>query len=252
MISLTNGQHGYLDAHAPTLVQCSLEVATGQVLALMGPSGCGKSTLLRCFNALETLNSGQLIVNGIQLPTHQAPQTTVNLSQFRASVGMVFQQYNLFPHMTVLQNCLLAPTKVLKQPKTKIQATVMALLQQVGLANKTNVYPDALSGGQQQRVALVRSLVMEPKILLLDEPTSALDPMMAKEVWLVIADLLQSRQANNPLTVVMVSHAWKFVSTIADTVAFMHGGSIVECATPEQLLTHGGVHASTQAFLQAV
>jgi ABC-type polar amino acid transport system ATPase subunit len=252
MITLSNGQHHYPHAPSPTLDGCSLLVATGEVLALMGPSGCGKSTLLRCFNALETLDSGELIVNGVRLPTRQMPQAGVNLSQFRASVGMVFQQYNLFPHMTVLQNCLLAPTTVLKQAKATATANTMALLQQVGLAQKAHAYPEALSGGQQQRVALVRSLVMSPKVLLLDEPTSALDPMMAQEVWLVVADLLQSRQASNPLTVVMVSHAWKFVATMANRVAFMQAGRIVECAPPSQLLTHGAQHASTQAFLQAV
>ncbi|CAG0929318.1 sulfate transport system ATP-binding protein [Thermoflexales bacterium] len=205
----------------------SLTVPAGKVLVVIGPSGSGKSTVLRCINHLETPSSGEVWVDGIQL-THSHK----SINAIRAEVGMVFQQFNLFPHLTALDNIVLAQRVVRKRPAEEARQVAVQQLERVGIPEKAHQYPGQLSGGQQQRVAIARALAMNPKIMLFDEPTSALDPEMIKEVLDVMLELAQSG-----MTMVVVTHEMGFARNAADEVIFMDHGSIVESNTPDQFFT---------------
>ncbi|MBV9389190.1 MAG: amino acid ABC transporter ATP-binding protein [Chroococcidiopsidaceae cyanobacterium CP_BM_ER_R8_30] len=199
-----------------------------EVVAIIGPSGCGKSTLLRCFNRLETISAGQILINGVDIS-----QKGVNLSKLRSEVGMVFQQFNLFPHMTVLENLTIAPRKVLRRSSKVTNELAKIYLDKVGLYNKAEAYPDQLSGGQKQRVAIARSLCMEPKLILFDEPTSALDPELVGEVLQVMKNL-----AIEGTTMVVVTHEMQFASEVAHRVLFLDQGQIVEEGPAHQVINH--------------
>jgi ABC-type polar amino acid transport system ATPase subunit len=203
----------------------SLDVQHGEVLVIIGPSGSGKSTLLRTINHLETVNSGDIIVDGIQL-THKS----TDINAVRAEVGMVFQQFNLFPHLTATQNITLAQRIVRKRSEAEANRVAKELLERVGIPEKAESYPGQLSGGQQQRVAIARALAMDPKIMLFDEPTSALDPEMIKEVLEVMMDL-----ARSGMTMLCVTHEMGFARAAAQRIIFMDAGKIVEENTPEGL-----------------
>ncbi len=198
-------------------------VDEGEVVVVIGPSGSGKSTLLRCINALEEISSGELYVDGMRVH-----DKGTNLNRLRSEIGFVFQQFNLYPHMTVAQNIKLAPTKVKHVSKKEADERCMRLLSRVGIPEQANKYPESLSGGQQQRVAIARGLAMEPKIMLFDEPTSALDPEMINEVLEAMADL-----ARGGMTMVVVTHEMGFARRVADRVVFMDEGRIVEAGPPE-------------------
>lgn len=206
----------------------SLTVDDGEVVVIIGPSGSGKSTLLRCVNKLEEPTSGNILIDGVDVTD---PAT--DLRKVREEVGMVFQSFNLFPHLSVLDNITLAPRKVLKIDRKKAEELGMELLQRVGLADKAKNRPPQLSGGQQQRVAIARSLAMKPKAMLFDEPTSALDPEMIKEVLDVMTDL-----AHEGMTMLLVTHEMGFARAAADKVVFMDSGEIIEMASPEELFTN--------------
>ncbi len=206
------------------LKDINLEVARGEVVAILGPSGSGKSTLCRTINRLEVVDSGAIAVDGQPLPAEGAA-----LARLRAQVGMVFQSFNLFPHKTILDNVTLAPMKVHKMPRTQAQHQAMALLERVGVADQAHKHPAQLSGGQQQRVAIARSLAMNPKVMLFDEPTSALDPEMISEVLDVMTTL-----ADDGMTMVVVTHEMGFARRAADRVVFMADGAIVEEAAPAE------------------
>jgi arginine/lysine/histidine/glutamine transport system ATP-binding protein len=206
-------------------------IDVGEVVAIIGSSGCGKSTLLRCFNRLETINGGQLTVNGIDLSTPTLSRS--ELLQLRAEVGMVFQQFNLFPHMTVLQNLTLAPQKVLKQSARESERLGHFYLNKVGLGEKANAYPDQLSGGQKQRVAIARSLCMRPKIMLFDEPTSALDPELVGEVLAVMQQL-----AEEGMTMAVVTHEMQFAREAAHRVLFLNQGCVEEEGPAREVLSN--------------
>jgi polar amino acid transport system ATP-binding protein len=203
----------------------SLNVGRGKVIVVIGPSGSGKSTLLRCMNFLEVPSSGQVWIDGEHLHRRSG-----NLNAIRAEIGMVFQLFYLFPHLTTLENVTLAQRRVRKRPKAEAIEVAMAQLERVGIPEKADAYPSQLSGGQQQRVAIARSLAMNPKIMLFDEPTSALDPEMIKEVLDVMLDLAQEG-----MTMVVVTHEMGFARAAADEIVFMDQGKIVEQATPEEL-----------------
>jgi arginine/lysine/histidine/glutamine transport system ATP-binding protein len=206
-------------------------INSGEVVSIIGPSGCGKSTLLRCFNRLESINGGQLTVNGIDLSN---PNLSMKqLRQLRADVGMVFQQFNLFPHMTVLDNLTLAPCKVLGQSQKESRRLARTYLEKVGLLDKAEVYPEQLSGGQKQRVAIARALCMKPKIMLFDEPTSALDPELVGEVLEVMQQL-----AEEGMTMVIVTHEMQFAREVADRVLFLNQGVVEEEGSARQVLTY--------------
>jgi ABC-type polar amino acid transport system ATPase subunit len=198
-------------------------VDEGEVVVVIGPSGSGKSTLLRCINALEGISSGELYVDGMRVHDKET-----NLNRLRSEIGFVFQQFNLYPHMTVAQNIKLAPTKVKHVSKKEADERCVRLLSRVGIPEQANKYPESLSGGQQQRVAIARGLAMEPKIMLFDEPTSALDPEMINEVLEAMADL-----ARGGMTMVVVTHEMGFARRVADRVVFMDEGRIVEAGPPE-------------------
>lgn len=202
----------------------NLHVDKGEVVVIIGPSGSGKSTVLRTMNYLEEPTSGQVIVDGMDLSDKN------KLNAVRTEVGMVFQNFNLFPHMTVLDNLTLAPVNVRKMDKKEAQDIAMKLLERVGLADKAQMYPDSLSGGQKQRVAIARALAMKPKVMLFDEPTSALDPEMVREV-LDVMKLL----ADEGMTMVIVTHEMGFAKEVADRVLFVDGGQILENGTPAQV-----------------
>lgn len=210
----------------------SLSVARGEVAAIVGPSGGGKSTFLRCLNGLEHFEAGQAKVAGVQLePGLARHELRERLAVLRRRVGMVFQQFNLFPHRTALGNVMEAPLHVLRLPKNEVQDHACDLLERVGLADKLHAMPSMLSGGQQQRVAIARALAMRPELILFDEPTSALDPRMAGEVELVMADLAASGQ-----TMIVVTHAIGFARRAASTVHVFEGGRVLESGPPEQVL----------------
>jgi aspartate/glutamate/glutamine transport system ATP-binding protein len=209
--------------HLHVLQDIDLEIRRGEVVVICGPSGSGKSTLLRCINNLEAIQSGQIIVDGMELK--QGSRLTTKL---RAEIGMVFQHFNLYPHLTVLQNITLAPIYVRKLSKESAEQRGRELLKKVGIPEKETVYPGKLSGGQQQRVAIARALAMEPKIMLFDEPTSALDPEMIQEVLEVMAGLAQEG-----MTMVVVSHEMGFARKVAHRIIFMNEGRLVEQAPPE-------------------
>lgn len=202
-------------------------IAQGEVVAVIGSSGCGKSTLLRCFNRLETINQGRIVVNGLELT-----RPDLNLSTLRSQVGMVFQQFNLFPHMTVLDNLTIAPRKVLGQSPAESAELARIYLAKVGLGDKATSYPDQLSGGQKQRVAIARSLCMKPKILLFDEPTSALDPELVGEVLTVMQNL-----AEEGMTMVVVTHEIQFAREVASRVLFLDQGQVAEEGPAHQVIT---------------
>ena len=203
----------------------SFDVKKGEVLVIIGPSGCGKSTLLRCINALERIDGGEIVFDGKKVAYDAA-----SLVALRAKIGMVFQSYDLFPHMTVLENICLAPVKVQKREKEEVKAEALSLLARVGLEDRANDYPRQLSGGQKQRVAIVRALCMHPEILLFDEVTAALDPEMVREVLDVMLDLARSGR-----TMLIVTHEMSFAKAVADRVLFLDGGKIVEQGCPEDL-----------------
>lgn len=206
----------------------NLTVKQGEVIVIIGPSGCGKSTLLRCINALEPIQEGQILLDGEKIE----PKSK-NLTQLRQKIGMVFQSYELFPHLSVLDNIMLAPTKVQKRPKDEVKEEALALLERVGLAEKAKSYPRELSGGQKQRVAIVRALCMHPEILLFDEVTAALDPEMVREVLDVMLNL-----AAQGRTMLIVTHEMQFAKAVADHVIFLDNGNIVEDATPDEFFNH--------------
>jgi polar amino acid transport system ATP-binding protein len=205
------------------LCDISLDVAPGEVVVVCGPSGSGKSTLIRCVNALERVQQGEIVVLGESITG-----PSVNLTRLRTHVGMVFQQFNLFPHMTALQNIMLAPMKVRGLSRDQADKTARALLERVGIPEKAGNYPANLSGGQQQRVAIARALAMEPRIMLFDEPTSALDPEMINEVLEVMTDL-----AKSGMTMMVVTHEMGFARRVAHRVIFMDEGLVVEADTPQ-------------------
>ncbi len=211
----------------PALQDVSLEVATGERVVIIGPSGSGKSTLLRSINRLEEIDQGSIVVKGQNI---MSPDNDIN--QVRQNLGMVFQQFNLFPHKTVLENLTLAPIKLRKLSREEAETRALGLLKKVGISEKANVYPAMLSGGQQQRVAIARALAMQPDIMLFDEPTSALDPEMVGEVLDVMVKL-----AEEGMTMVCVTHEMGFARTVADRLIFMDQGQIVEQGRPETLFT---------------
>ncbi|MEL6779612.1 MAG: amino acid ABC transporter ATP-binding protein [Cyanobacteria bacterium J06597_16] len=205
------------------------QINRGEVVSIIGSSGCGKSTLLRCFNRLETISGGQLIVNNIDLSNLDLNRR--RLQELRAHVGMVFQQFNLFPHLSVLENLCLAPQKVLAQSSSDSKETASFYLNKVGLSEKAQSYPDQLSGGQKQRVAIARALCMEPKILLFDEPTSALDPELVGEVLQVMQQL-----AKEGMTMIVVTHEMQFAREVATRVMFLNKGQVEEQGDPREVL----------------
>ena len=216
-------------------------VDEGEVVVVIGPSGSGKSTLLRCINALESINGGELVVDGMQVRDKET-----NLNRLRSEIGFVFQQFNLYPHMTVAQNVTLAPSKVRKISKKEAEERCSRLLERVGISEQANKYPESLSGGQQQRVAIARGLAMEPKIMLFDEPTSALDPEMINEVLEAMAGL-----ASGGMTMVVVTHEMGFARRVADRVVFMDEGRIVEVGTPEHFFENPQ-NGRTKRFLDRI
>ena len=228
MIELTNIVKRY-EQHE-VLRGVSLTVADGEVCVLLGPSGGGKSTLLRTINGLETFDSGTIRVGDVTLPAAAGPERELALGKIRQRVGMVFQQFNLFPHRTVLQNVTEAPIHVLKQPKDSAIANARRLLDRVGMLDKQNARPGSLSGGQQQRVAIARTLAMSPEAILFDEPTSALDPRTTAEVISVMTDLAAAGQR-----MIVVTHAMSFARTVAHQVHILHAGTIAESGPPQQI-----------------
>ena len=226
MIRMTDVQKYFYDFHA--LKDINLEVPRGQVVVVLGPSGSGKSTLCRTINRLETIEDGTIEIDGVVLP-----EEGKDLAKLRADVGMVFQSFNLFPHLTIKDNVTLGPMKVRKKKKAEAEKRAMELLERVGIANQAEKYPAQLSGGQQQRVAIARALAMSPKIMLFDEPTSALDPEMVNEVLDVMASL-----AKEGMTMVVVTHEMGFARRAADRVLFMADGAIVEDDTPDEFFTN--------------
>jgi polar amino acid transport system ATP-binding protein len=209
------------------LTDIDLSVAPGERIVVCGPSGSGKSTLIRCINGLETVQKGSIVVDGTDLTAHKR-----NVDKVRAEVGMVFQQFNLFPHLTILQNCTLAPMRTRGIPKGEAEAAAMKFLTRVRIPEQAHKYPSQLSGGQQQRVAIARALCMTPRIMLFDEPTSALDPEMVKEVLDTMIGL-----AEEGMTMLVVTHEMGFARSVADRVIFMAEGRIVEQAPPDQFFT---------------
>lgn len=219
----------------------SASVKEGEIVAIIGPSGSGKSTFLRCLNCLEDPNAGKIIFDGVDLA-----DLKVDINRQREKMGMVFQQFNLFPHLTVLDNITLAPIKVKKMPKAEAEKLARELLNKVGLADKEDSYPAQLSGGQQQRIAIARALAMQPDIMLFDEPTSALDPEMVGEVLSVMKDL-----ADGGMTMVVVTHEMGFAREVASRVLFMDGGYVLEEGTPDEVFSNPK-NERTKEFLSKV
>jgi len=229
----------------------SLTVARGQVVCLIGPSGAGKSTLLRCINGLEPIDRGRICIDGEPIGCRERrgrfyALSEAELSRQRAAIGMVFQGFNLFPHMTVLQNIADAPVRVKGEPRAAAIDTARTLLRRIGLEEKADNYPRQLSGGQQQRVAIARALAMRPKLMLFDEPTSALDPELVGEVLAVMRDL-----ARSGMTMIVVTHEIAFAREAADMVAFMDQGAVLESGPPDQVLARPA-HLRTRSFLARV
>ena len=219
----------------------STDIRKGEVVVIVGPSGSGKSTFLRCLNLLEKPTGGSIFFNGVDITDKKG-----NINIHRQKMGMVFQHFNLFPHMTILQNMTLAPIHLLKKDKKQAEEKAMALLERVGLADRANAYPSQLSGGQKQRIAIVRALCMEPEVMLFDEPTSALDPEMVGEVLEVMKDL-----AREGMTMVVVTHEMGFAREVGSRVLFMDGGKLVEENTPEEFFANP-TNERTKLFLSKV
>lgn len=239
MIKIENLYKSYGDLEV--IKGISKNIDKGEVVAVIGPSGSGKSTFLRCINMMEEITSGKVVVQGKDLTDPK-----VNINKVRQNVGMVFQHFNLFPHKTVLENLMLAPSKVKKMKKTEIMEKSKILLEKVGLEDKADVYPDSLSGGQKQRIAIARALAMEPDVLLFDEPTSALDPEMVREVLDVMRDL-----AKSGMTMIVVTHEMGFAKSVANRVFFMDYGVVLEDAAPKELF-EAPTHERTKEFLDKV
>lgn len=237
MISVRNLKKSF--GSVEVLKGVNLDIAEKEVVVIIGPSGSGKSTLLRCINYLEEPTSGEIVVDGMKLG-----ETDIN--KVRAEVGMVFQRFNLFPHMTVMDNITLAPMKVRGTPREEAEADALRLLKKVGLADRAAAYPEQLSGGQQQRVAIARALAMKPKVMLFDEPTSALDPEMVKEVLEVMKEL-----AREGMTMAVVTHEMGFAREVGDRVLFVDQGVILEQGTPEEIFSHPK-EARTRGFLSKI
>ena len=229
----------YGDFHV--LRDINLEVAKGERIVICGPSGSGKSTLIRCMNALEEFQEGHIVVDGTELGPNLK-----RVDEVRRDVGMVFQSFNLFPHLTVLENCTLAPIWVRNIPKKDAEAAAMKYLERVKIPHQANKYPGQMSGGQQQRVAIARALTMNPKVMLFDEPTSALDPEMVKEVLDTMVNL-----ANDGMTMLVVTHEMGFAKEVANRVVFMDAGQIIESNTPANFFANPR-HARTQLFLSQI
>jgi len=229
----------YGDFHV--LRDINADVAKGERIVICGPSGSGKSTFIRCINALEEFQEGRIIVDGIEL----GPQLR-RVDEVRREVGMVFQSFNLFPHLTVLENCTLAPIWVRHVPKKEAEAAAMKYLERVKIPHQAKKYPAQLSGGQQQRVAIARALTMNPKVMLFDEPTSALDPEMVKEVLDTMVDL-----AKEGMTMLVVTHEMGFAREVANRIVFMDAGQIIETNTPENFFANPQ-HARTKLFLSQI
>jgi polar amino acid transport system ATP-binding protein len=238
-------EHLYKTFHTPhdvhALVDVSVEVAEGEVVVVIGPSGSGKSTFLRSLNCLEEVDSGHIVIDGIEVRHKKT-----NINKIREEVGMVFQSFNLYPHKTVLQNVTIAQEKVRKRSKQESTKIALTLLEKVGISDKAEAYPENLSGGQMQRVAIARSLAMNPKVMLFDEPTSALDPEMIGEVLDVMKTL-----AKEGMTMVVVTHEMGFAKEVADRVIFMDYGKIVEVGTPDHFFTNP-THDRTKLFLNQI
>ena len=242
MIDVRNVYKTFYSRHrVDALVDVSLQVEKGEVVVIIGPSGSGKSTILRCLNHLETPDRGDIIIDGISLT-----DSKTDINSVRAEVGMVFQSFNLFPHMTVLSNVTIAQVKVRGRPRVKSEEIAMQFLEKVGIPEKANSYPSQLSGGQQQRVAIARALAMQPKIMLFDEATSALDPEMVHEVLDVMETLCREG-----MTMVVVSHEMGFARKVGDRVIFMDEGRIVEMGTPDKIYDDPD-HERTKAFLAQI
>lgn len=219
----------------------SIDIHKGEVFVIIGPSGSGKSTFLRCLNRLEEPTSGKILFEGIDITDSRS-----DINKLRQKIGMVFQQFNLFPHMTVMKNITLAPAKLLKMGETEAKNKAMELLRRVGLEEKADAYPNQLSGGQKQRIAIVRSLCMNPDVLLFDEPTSALDPEMVGEVLDVMKGL-----ARDGMTMLCVTHEMGFAKEVGDRVVFMADGEILETGKPEEMFKNPQ-HEKTRSFLSSV
>ena len=235
LIKVTDLKKYYKDGSLKALDGVSNTIEKGDVVVVIGPSGSGKSTFLRCLNLLEQPTSGSVVFNGVDITkktyvNSEGKTVKLNIDEHRRRMGMVFQHFNLFPHMTVLDNMTLAPIKVKKMDKAEAEKKAKALLRRVGLEHRADAYPIQLSGGQKQRVAIVRALMMEPQVMLFDEPTSALDPEMVGEVLQVMAEL-----ANTGMTMVIVTHEMGFAREVGKRVIFMDGGKIVEEGTPQQI-----------------
>lgn len=239
MISVKNLVKSFGDLQV--LKGINVEIKPQEVVVVIGPSGSGKSTFIRCLNLIESITEGKVYINGADIT-----DKNTNIYHIRTEVGMVFQQFNLFPHMTVLENIMLAPMKVRKWTREKAEEKARSLLKKVGLIEKATVFPDSLSGGQKQRVAIARALCMEPSVMLFDEPTSALDPEMVGEVLEVMKQL-----AKEGMTMVVVTHEMGFAREVGDRVLFIDDGVIIEENTPDQLFNNPQ-HERTKAFLSKV
>ncbi|MCF2523568.1 amino acid ABC transporter ATP-binding protein [Bradyrhizobium sp. G127] len=239
MVGISGLNKWFGDFHV--LRDIDLSVGRGERIVICGPSGSGKSTLIRCINALEEFQEGRINVDGIELGPNLR-----HVDAVRREVGMVFQSFNLFPHLTVLENCTLAPIWVRNIPKKDAEAAAMKYLERVRIPDKANKYPGQISGGQQQRVAIARALTMNPKVMLFDEPTSALDPEMVKEVLDTMVDL-----AKEGMTMLVVTHEMGFAREVADRVVFMDAGQIIEANTPDRFFSNPQ-HARTKLFLSQI
>ncbi|MBI5418384.1 amino acid ABC transporter ATP-binding protein [Candidatus Poribacteria bacterium] len=228
----------------------NLDVAKGEVVVIIGPSGSGKSTFLRCINGLETFNQGEIIVENIELHAINRPKISradlEKIKNVRLKIGMVFQQFNLFPHMTVLENIIEAPVTVLKKDKTKTEEWALSFLNRINLKHKAYAYPGTLSGGEQQRVAIARALAMSPEVMLFDEPTSSLDPEMVGEVLAVIKNLV-----DDGMTTLISTHEMKFAEEVADRIVVFADGDIIESGTPDEIFTNPK-QERTKTFLNRI
>ncbi|MFJ5768782.1 amino acid ABC transporter ATP-binding protein [Psychrobacillus sp. NPDC093180] len=239
MIKVSNLKKSFGDLEV--LKDINVEINQKEVVVVIGPSGSGKSTFLRCLNKLEETTSGTILLDNINLTDKK-----ININKVRQDIGMIFQQFNLFPHKTVLENIIIAPMKIRKKSRQEAEGMAYTLLEKLGLVEKAEAYPDSLSGGQKQRIAIARALAMEPKVMLFDEPTSALDPEMVGEVLNVMKEL-----AKDGMTMVVVTHEMGFAREVGDRVIFMDEGYIIEEASPTQLFSKPQ-HERTKTFLSKI